>query len=128
MGKVSIVTDLETLLGIIVSCLPMFPPALKILHCVKRKKPVSRTVVSSSVAQLRSFGLRKPKLRNFDDLYPLTDLEGTTTENQITGPGSRPGSLFNERAMMSGASAQPQSKIQVKQDWEVRSDMAVVKS
>ena len=74
--KVSIVTDLEISMGIIVSCSPMFPPTFKrILH--GKKKSDWRNHISSSVLRLRSKGPKPQAFRSIDDLYPLTDLEGS---------------------------------------------------
>ena len=74
IAKIGILTDLETCMGIIVACLPMFPPTFnRILH--GKKKSDSRSHISSGVLRLRSKGPKPQAFRSIDDLYPLTDLE-----------------------------------------------------
>ena len=118
--KISIVTILEPLLGIIAACLPLFPPAIK--------KIIARSeesyVLSSVVARLR---LKRPKSsssKNFDDSFPLTDLEEKRTQNHITGPSSKSDDVFGSYGQFRGVGIPPQSSIRVEQDWEVRSDQA----
>ena len=60
--------------------------------------------------------------RKFEDSYPLTDVEGTRTQNHITRSDSKPQSLRNDNATSSDIEMDPGSTIQVKQGWEVRSD------
>lgn len=121
LGRLAIVTDLEPLLAIIVACAPLFPPVIKRLSR-HREEPESRTAVSSSLARLRSKGKKNSMFRKFEDSYPLTDVEGTRTQNYITRSDSKPESLRNDNATNSDIEMDPGSTIQVKQGWEVRSD------
>lgn len=121
LGRLAIVTDLEPLLAIIVACLPLFPPVMKRLF-LRGKEPESRTPLSSSLARLRSKGNKNSMFRKFEDSYPLTDLEGTRTENHITRSDSKPESLRNDKATNIDVEMGPRSTIQVEQGWEVRSD------
>ena len=124
IAKVVIVTDLENCMGIIVACLPMFPPTFKrILH--GKQKSDSRNYISSTVARLRSKGPKPHVLRSVDDFYPLTDFEGSTAQNKITGPDGKPDSFPKDQNMDADLEIHPQSSIKVKRGWEVRSDEAV---
>ncbi|KAK3176216.1 hypothetical protein OEA41_007539 [Lepraria neglecta] len=117
-AKLGIITNLEAYLGIIIACLSMFPPTLKKM-LGNKAGPDSRNVISSSVARLRFKSSRPRLFRKFDDLYPLTDLEGT--QNEITGPDGK----LNSSVEDSTIKMHHQSAIKVKQDWDFRSDSAI---
>lgn len=128
IAKVGIVTDLETCMGIIVACLPMFPPTFnRILH--GKKKLDWRSHISSGVLRVRSKGPKPQAFRSIDDFYPLTDLEGSRAQNNITGPDGMPDSMSDsfvkDQNMDAALAMHPQSSIKVKKDWEIRSDEAV---
>ena len=124
IAKVSIVTDLETCMGIIVSCSPMFPPTFKrILH--GKENSDSRNYISSNVARLRSKGPKPQVLRSVDELYSLTDFERSRAQNEITGPDGKPESFINDHNMVAELEMHPLSSIKVKKGWEIRSDEAV---
>lgn len=124
IAKVSIVTDLEICMEIIVACLPMFPPTFKrILHGKEKLDP--RNHISSNVARLRSKGRKPQAFRSIDDLYPLTDFEGSRAQNKITGPDGKPDSFLKDHDMDAELEMHPQSSIKVKKGWEVRSDETV---
>ena len=124
IAKVTIVTDLETCMGIIVACLPMFPPTFKrILH--GKEKSDSRNYISSGVARLRSKGPKPQVVRSVDDFYPLMAFEGSRAQNKITGPDGKPDTFLKDQNMGADLEMHPQSSIQVKRGWEVRSDEAV---
>lgn len=127
IAKVAILTDLETCMGIIVACLPMFPPTFK--RMLRGKKPADfRNHISSSVARLRSKDSKAPAaFRKIDDLYPLTELDDMRTQNDITGPDGKPGSFVDGQNTSDTKLEMhyPQSTIKIKQGWEVRSDEAV---
>lgn len=89
----------------------MFPPTIRRIHHQKGGRE-SRNVISSTVARLRSNKPQNLALGD-DDLYPLSVLEGSRTQNEITGP--------NDIAV----DIPPRGSIVVKQGWEVRSDEAV---
>lgn len=112
-AKVDIITHLEAFLAIIVACLPIFPPTLK--RMLRGKIiPDTRNVISSSVARLRSKGSKPRKFRKFDDLYPLTDLEGGTgTRDEINGLDSKSTSSLNDPMSIKRA-VHPQSTTNVK--------------
>ena len=98
IAKVSIVTDLETCMGIIVACLPLFPPTFKrILH--GKEKSDSRNHISSRVARLRSKGSKPQAFRSIDDFYPLTDFGGSRAQNKITGPDGKPDPFMENQKM-----------------------------
>lgn len=123
IAKVSIVTDLETCMGIIVACLPMFPPTFKRILRGK-EKPESRNHISSSVARLRSKVPKTRAFRRIDDLYPLVDIEANRARNEITGLEGKPNSSLDDQSMNPVLETHPQS-IKIKTGWEVRSDEAV---
>ena len=128
IAKIGIVTDLETCMGIIVACLPMFPPTFnRILH--GKKKSDSRSNISRGVLRLRSKGPKPQAFRSIDDLYPLTDLEESRAQNKITGPDGMPDSnsdsFVKDQNMDAALVMHPQSSIKVKKDWEVRSAEAI---
>ena len=96
----------------------MLPPTLKKM-LGNKDGPDSRNVISSSVARLRFKRSRPSLFRKFDDLYPLTDLEGT--QNEITGPDGKSSSSLEDSTIK----MHHQSAIKVKQDWDFRSDGAI---
>ena len=112
-AKVDIITHLEAFLAIIVACLPIFPPALKRMLRGK-SNPITRNIISSSVARLRSKSSKPRIFRKFDDLYPLTDLEqGTGTRDQINGLNGKSISSLDDPMSMKSA-VHPQSTTNVK--------------
>ena len=124
IAKIGIVTDLETCMGIIVACSPMFPPTFnRILHGKKKSDP--RNHISSGVLRLRSKGPKPQTLRSIDDFYPLTDLEGSIAQNNVTGSDAMPDSFVKDQDMDVAPAMHPQSSIKVKKDWEVRSEETV---
>ena len=89
IAKISIPTILEPLLGIIIACLPIFPPAIKKLTGrMERTHPQIRDVLSSSMARMRLKRSKSSTLQSSDDSSPLTDLEAKGTQNHITGPSN----------------------------------------
>ena len=124
IAKISTLTALETCMGIIVACLPMFPPTFKrILHGKEKSDP--RNHISSTVARLRSKDRKPQSFRSIDDLYPLTDFEGSRAQNKITGPDGKLDSCVKNQNMDAELEMHPQSSIKVKKGWEVRSDETV---
>ena len=122
LAKLAIVTDLEPLLGITIACLPLFPPTFRSILGPRQAKD-SQNVLSSSVRRLRSRSTKNTSaFRRVDDSYPLTDVEGSRTQNQITGLGSKSSSVNDERFVDLEHNAPSRSAIKVKQGWEVRSD------
>ena len=127
IARIGIVTTLEPILGIIVACLPIFPPALKVVFGhVKRVSPETQNVISSSVAQLR---LRRSKSSPFEkfDEYLLTDIENQRIEQTISGPSNK--SDFSGRgsgrpAELAEGEIPPLNSITIRHDWEVRSESA----
>ncbi len=121
MGKIIIVTALEPLLGTIIACLPIFPPTLKrAFRRTNGSQPP--TVISSSVARLRSKSLNRSVFRRFYDSYSLTDLEDGRTETRITSAGSRSSSTLGVPVAKLEPELDLQSSIKVKQGWDVRSE------
>ena len=121
IAKASIVTGLEPCMGLLAACLPMFPPLFKRIRRGK-ENPDPRNNISSTVARLRSM---KPAFHNMDDRYPLTNLEELGTQNDITGPDSKPESLFEDQNTNVKLESYPYSTMKIKKDWEVGSDEAV---
>ena len=118
--KISIVTIPEPLLGIVVACLPLFPPALKKITGRGRKtNPETRNVLSSSMARLRLKRSKNSSFQRFDDSLALTDIENNKTHNSITGPSSDADAFDKDYNELRGVGS-----IKIKQDWEVRSDEA----
>ena len=108
VAKVMIVTDLEICMGIIVACLPMFPPTFKrILHGKEMSDSPNR--ISSTVARLRFKGPKPQVIRSIDDFYPLTDFEGRRAQNKITGPDGKPDFFVKDRNMDAELEVHPQS-------------------
>ena len=121
--KLTIVTSLEPLLGIVIACLPFFPPVIrKIAAYYRNNKIKTRNVLSSSIARLRA--KRSSAFRSIDDSFPLPDLEEAKTQNHITGPSRKHDHDFGGYGQFAVAANYPQSVIVVAQDWEVRSDEA----
>lgn len=124
-AKIGIVTNLEPLLGIIVACLPIFPPALKrIFGHVKNTSSETHNVLSSSVTRSRLKRSKNLTLERFDDSYLLADLENSKVENIITGTGSKSNSVFRSCSQSTGVKIPPELSITIQHDWEVRSEIA----
>ena len=101
----------------------MFPPTFKrILR--GRDKSDLRDYISSSVACLWANGLKKLVFRTIDELYPLTDFEGSRAQNKITGPDGKPDSYVDDQNTVAELNIHPQSTTKIKKGWEVRSDEA----
>ena len=123
LAKVSIVTDLEMCMGIIVACSPMFPPTFERIFRGKTQSDL-RNHISSTVARIRFKGLNPIAVKRIDDLYPLTDFEGSGAQNEITGLDSKPNSFIDDHAISLELEAHPHC-IKTKTGWDVRSDKAV---
>ena len=123
IAKVGVVTLLEPLLGIIVACLPIFPPAVtKVVAHMRKTHPETHNVLSSSMARLRMNRSKSSAFQSLDDSSPLTSLEAKRTQNHITGPSGKPDGMFEGYGNL--AEIPPQSSIMVERDLEVRSDDA----
>lgn len=127
IARIGIVTTLEPLLGIIVACLPIFPPTLKaILGHVKRASPETHNTLSSSIARLRLKRSKGSPFERFDD-YLLTDLENQRVEQTITGPTKKLDSSVrgsDQPADPDGLEVPPLNSIIIRHDWEIRSESA----
>ena len=96
-------TLLEPLLGIIVACLPLFPPAIKkIVAHMSKTDPETRNVLSSSMARLRMKRSKRSAFHSLGDSFPLTDLEAEGTQNHITGPSGKPDGTFEGYGDLAG--------------------------
>lgn len=124
IARISIPTILEPLLGIIIACLPISPPAFKALTGRIKKTLQIRNVLSSSMARMRFKRSESSTLQNSDDSSPLTDLEAKGTQNHITGPSGKYDYLFEGYGQYAGVRMPPQSSIMIEQALEVRSDEA----
>ena len=125
VARVGVVTLLEPLLGIIVACLPIFPPAIKkIIDYMKSTHPETHNVLSSSMARLRLKRSKSSSFQSLEDSSPLRDLEAKGTQNHITGPSGKPGYRFESYGKPAESTVLPQSSIMVEQNLEVRSDEA----
>ena len=122
-AQVGIFTDLEPLLEIIIAYLPVFPATFRRIGRGKGGSE-SGNVVSSTVARLRSKDPKTPVLHN-DDRCPLRILEGSRTQNQITGPTDNSCLSLDDHSIDIGAEISPHCTIKVEQSWEIRSDEAV---
>ena len=92
-NKIGITTGLEPVLGIIIACLPMFPPTFKRMLRSKTEQD-SQHVLSSSTRWLHSKIMKRSSMfRKIDDSYPIMDLGEGRSENKITGPDSKASSL-----------------------------------
>lgn len=82
-------TVLEPVLGMIVSSLPIFPPAFKkFLGGEGNHEP--QRVRSSSLTRLRSNGMEPSRhLPRLDSSYPLADLNMGIMENEVIRSNSR---------------------------------------
>ncbi|CAF9925205.1 hypothetical protein IMSHALPRED_006410 [Imshaugia aleurites] len=123
--KITIVTDLEICLGIIVACMPMFPPTLKRMLRGKKDPSLFRRHMSSGVALMRPKNPHMPAFHRIDDLYPLTDLDEMRTWNEICGTDGKPDSLVDDPDSDAKLEMHPRSTIKIKKGWEVRSGEAV---
>ena len=123
MAKVSILTNLEPCMGLIVACLPIFPPTFRRMLRGKGTSD-SRNYISSTVARLRSKDSKRPAFHQIDDLCPFTELEEFRTQNDITGPDGKPGSFVDDQSTNAKLEMYPQSTIKIKKGWEVRSEEA----
>ena len=126
LAKIGVVGSLEPLIGIIVACLPLFPPAIKkIISHFKKTHPETRNVLSSSMARLRQKRSKSSAFQSLDDSFPLADLEAKGTQNHITGPSGKPDRSFESYGKLARMGMPPpQASIMVEQDLEVRSDDA----
>ncbi|CAF9942357.1 hypothetical protein IMSHALPRED_003637 [Imshaugia aleurites] len=123
IARIGIVTTLEPLLGIIVACLPMFPPALKrIFGSVKKISPETQHGLSSSMVRLRPERSKNSTPNRFDESWLLTDLENNRIGLPVSGPSSKPNSLIREGSQSVGTEMPPQSSITVRHEWVVRSE------
>lgn len=118
--KISIVTILEPLLGVIIACLPLFPPAIKKLTAGSEKSYIP----SSAVARIRLKRLKSSASKSFEDSFPLTDLDEKRTQNHITDPSGKSDHVSGSCEQFDAVGNPPQSSIRVEQDWEVRLDYA----
>lgn len=118
--KISIVTILEPLLGVIIACSPLFPPAIKKLTASSEKS----YILSSAVARIRLKRSKSSASKSFEDSFPLTDLDEKRTQNHITGPSGKSDHVCGSCEQFGAVGNPPQSSIRVEQDWEVRSDHA----
>ena len=124
-GWINVVTLLEPLLGIVVACLPLFPPAIKkVVDHMRKTKSETRNVLSSSMARLRMKRSKSSAFQSLGDSSPLTDLEVKGTRNRITGPGGKSDGVFGGDGNSAGFRIPPQSSIMVERELEVRSDDA----
>ena len=122
---INVVSLLEPLIGIVVACLPLFRPAIrKVVDHMRKTKPETRNVLSSSMARLRMKRSKSSAFQSLVDLFPLTDLEAQGTQNRITGPRGKPDEVFEGYGDLAGFRIPPQSSIMVERDLEVRSDDA----
>ena len=123
--KVSITTILEPILGIILACLPMFPPAFK--ECLGgERKQDSQKVCSVSTIRLHSNGMNQsPGFPGPDDSYPLADLDSGLTESEVNGSNSRATSIGVKHSTESRFEANPEAMIRIERGWEVRTEEAV---
>ncbi len=123
--KVSITTVLEPILGIILACLPMFPPSFK--ECLGgERKQDSQKVRSVSTIRPHSNGMKQsPGIPRLDDSYPLADLGSGLAESEVNGFDSRASSVGSEHNTESRFKANPESMIRIERGWEVRTDEAV---
>lgn len=125
ISAISVVTIMEPLLGIIIACLPFFPPAIKKLAGqMKRTDSEKRNVLSSSMARLRLKRSKSSASPGFDDTFPLTNLEDKGIQNRITGPSRRLDYMSEGYGQFAEVRIPPLSSIMVEQEWEVRSDKA----
>ena len=123
VARIGIVTTLEPLLGIIVACLPMFPPALKkVFGHVKKTSPETQNGLSSSMVRLRLERSKNSTPQRFDDSWLLTDLENNKIEPIVSGPSSKPDSLVRGYSQSAGVEIPPQCSITIQHEWEVRSE------
>ena len=81
-ARIVIVTDLEPLLGTIVACLPLFPPAFAKTFRRKGQKP--QNAFSDSIARLRGQALKPGPFRRLDDPYPLTTVDAKDKHHSTT--------------------------------------------
>ena len=125
IARVGILTLLEPLLGIIVACLPIFPPAIaKVVAYMRKTRPETRNVLSSSMARLRMKRSKSSAFQSLDDSSPLSDLEAKGTQNHITGSSGKPDGVFEGHGNLAKIRIPPQSSIMVERNLEVRSDDA----
>ena len=124
IARIGIVTTLEPLLGIIVACLPIFPPALKVIFGhVKRASPETHNTISSSITRLRLRRSKGSHFERFED-YLLTDLENQGVDQVSTGPNPKKGRSSGQPAELDGVESPPLNSITIRHDWEVRSESA----
>ena len=125
IARVTLVTLLEPLLGIVVACLPLFPSAIKkVLTHMRKSDPETRNVLSSSMARLRMKRSKSSAFQSLGDSFPLTELETKGTQNHITGPIGKPDGILEGYGSLAGSRIPPQSSIMVERDLEIRSDDA----
>lgn len=102
-------TDLETLLGVIVACLPLFPSSFrKLLRSGRderdgsssRKNWFSHTSVSRLLRSQRSATKNDSTFRRFNDIYLLTDVEQGPLNSK---PSSLQGVSFQQRKRQRGS-------------------------
>ena len=120
--RIGIMTELEPLLGIIIACLPTFPPAVKKLagH-IKTTNPKAPNVLSNSVARLRLRRAKDSTFKQFDDSVLLTDLENTRAFDHVSGPSDRSDYSVEGQMPSSGFETPQQSPILFEKDQDVRS-------
>ena len=121
--RISIVTQLEPLLGIIIACLPTFPPAVKKLtgH-IKTTNPKTRNVLSNSVARLRLRRAKDSTFKQFDDSVLLTDLENNRAFDHVVGPSDRSDYSVKGNMPLGGFESPQQSPIIFEKDLDVQSE------
>lgn len=122
LAKLAIFTNLEPLLGIIISCAPLFPPTFKAIYCRMSKWSPSSSSVRG-FARLTTKGTTGLENQASNDSFPLVDVRGGRNTTKVTGPNSQPNSSHGSNAVVSDENARPQRTITVTKGWNIRTDM-----
>ncbi|KAM0801841.1 hypothetical protein BDR22DRAFT_888293 [Usnea florida] len=117
VARIGIVTELEPLLGIIIACLPTFPPAIKKLtgH-IKSPNSETRNILSSTMVRLRLRRAKDSTFNRFDDSVLLKDLENNRAFDHVSGPSDRSDYSVEGKIPSSGFEASQLSPITFEED------------
>lgn len=123
--KVTIVTVLEPLLGVITACLPLYRPSLKkVTAYMKPPKAETRNVLSSGMARARLNRLKTVGCRRYDDSLLQTDLEDQSTRNHVADRSDLADDPVDAYGHLVGVEIPPRASVKVERDRDGRSDGA----
>lgn len=119
--RIAIATDLEPILGIIISCIPLFPPAIKAI-CKSKRTPISHIPASNSRA--KSSFIHSPEGSHFHRLnssFLLTEVESNAVNVCGGVPKTEHWTPDENCSGTEQGRTDKRSIIKIQKGWEIRS-------